>query len=109
MEAASFADFQKLDLRVGEIKEVLEVPGLDKIFKLRVDLGELGERNLLAGVREFFEPGELVGLQIVVVANLEPKEIRGQVSEGMLLAADIEGRPVLIMPCEKVPPGTKVR
>lgn len=109
METVSFSDFQKLDLRVGEIKSVEEIPGLDKILKLRVDLGELGERNLLAGLREFFTPEELVGLQIVVVANLERKEIRGEISEGMLLAADDDDRPVLVRPCEKVEPGTKVR
>lgn len=116
METVSLAEFQKLDLRVGEIKEVLEVPGLDKIWKLRVDLGELGERAILAGLRGFLTAEDLVGREIVVVVNLEPKAIRGEVSEGMLLAADppageagVDGRPVLIMPCEKVVTGTTIR
>lgn len=116
MGRVTFSEFQKLDLRVGEIKTVKEVEGLDKIYKLEVDIGEENSRTLLAGLKSWFKAEDLIGLQIVVVTNLEPKTVKGITSEGMLLAADppegghgVEGRPVLVMPCEKVKPGTKVR
>ncbi len=86
-----------------------EVEGLDKLYKLEVDLGESRARTILAGVKEFFQPYELLGKSVVVVANLEPKEVRGISSEGMLLAAEENGRPILIVPEEEVKPGATVR
>lgn len=105
----SFEEFKKTELKIGKIKNVEEVEGLDKLYKLEVDLGESKPRTILAGVKEFFQPYELLGKSIVVVANLEPKEVRGISSEGMLLAAEVDGRPVLLVPEEAVKPGTTVR
>ena len=104
----SFDDFKKLDLRVGKIKNVEEVEGLDRIYKLTVDLGERKGRTILAGVKEHLAPFELLGKSIAVVANLEPKEVRGVISEGMLLAAEVDGRPILLVPEEEVKPGTPI-
>jgi methionine--tRNA ligase beta chain len=105
----SFEEFKKTELRVGKVKNVEEVEGLDKLYKLEIDLGETKPRTILAGVKEFFQPYELLGKNVVVVANLEPKEVRGVSSEGMLLAAEVDGRPILIVPEEEVKPGTTVR
>lgn len=82
----SFDDFAKLDLRVGKIVDVQPVEGATKLYKLTVKIGE-EERMLAAGVAEFYAPDELMGKKIVVVANLEPKKVRGVESQGMLLAA----------------------
>lgn len=103
-----FAEFQKLELKIGKIKNVEEVEGLDRIYKLTVDLGKLKPRLILSGLKEYFQPDELLGKNVIVVVNLEPKKMRGVVSEGMLLAADVEGRPILLIPEEEVKPGTKV-
>lgn len=111
----SFSDFQKLDLRVGEIKGVFDVDGYDKLYRLKVDLGQGEVRTLVAGIKSKYSKEELVDWQVVIVANLEPKEIAGVESQGMLLAAVEEssgsdkGQPVLLMPCERVQPGAKVR
>ncbi|NIT03635.1 methionine--tRNA ligase [Candidatus Saccharibacteria bacterium] len=107
--AISIDEFKKIELKVGKVLKVEEVDGLDKLYKLSVDIGEGEPRNLLAGVKEFMKPQELEGKSIVVVANLEPKEVKGIVSEGMLLAADEDGRPILLTPEENVAPGTPVR
>lgn len=104
----SYSDFQKLDLRIGKIENVEEVEGLEKLYKLTVDLGEREKRTLLAGIKETHQPYELLGKLIVVVANLEPREIRGIKSEGMLLAAVAGDKPVLLIPEEEVKPGSKV-
>jgi len=109
MVTVPFSDFQKLDLRVGEIKKVEDVEGYDKLYKISVDLGELGERILIAGIKLWYTKEALIGLQVVVVVNLQPKRLAGLDSQGMLLAADVDGRAVLVMPCDKVSPGTKVR
>ncbi len=108
MGYVSFSDFKKLDLRVGEIVEAERVEGSRKLVKLIVDLGN-ERRQLVAGIAEYYEPESLVGKQIVVVTNLQPRKFMGVESQGMLLAAVVgEGRPVLLTPEEKVPPGTPV-
>jgi len=108
MENINFEEFQKIDLRVGKIIEAEKIEGTDKLLKLKVDLG--GEkRQLVAGIAKFYQPEDLIGKEIIVVANLEPKILRGIESQGMLLAADVEGKPVLLKPDKEVPPGTKIR
>ena len=108
MENINFEEFQKIDLRIGKIIEAEKIEGTDKLLKLKVDLGE-EERQLVAGIAKFYQPEDLIGKEIVVVANLEPKILRGVESQGMLLAADVEGKPVLLKPDQEVPPGTKIR
>lgn len=86
-EKISFADFQKLDLRVAKILNVEDIEGADKLYKLTIDLGkELGERIIVAGIKDFYNKEELKNKKIIVVANLEPKKLRGTESNGMLLA-----------------------
>ncbi len=114
-QTISINDFVKLDLRVGVVKEAEPIPGT-RLIKLIVDLGELGTRQLVAGLGEWYKPEEFIGKRIIVVANLEPKRIRGVLSQGMLLAAgckdDVRSgkvrRPVLLTVDEEVPPGTKI-
>lgn len=108
MSTISIEDFMKLDLRVGKIIEVLDHPKADKLYVLRVDLG--GEvRTLVAGIKPWYKKEELLGKYIIVLTNLEPKNIRGVTSEGMLLAAD-DGKRVSILTIDKeVKIGAKVR
>ncbi len=82
-----FADFMKLDLRVATVVEAEPHPNADRLLKLQIDLGPLGRRQICAGIKAFYNPEDLVGRQIVVVANLAPRTIRGEQSNGMLLAA----------------------
>jgi len=103
-----FSDFQKIELRIGKVDNVEEVEGLDKLYKLTVDLGEREKRTLLAGLKESHQPYELLGKLIVVIANLEPREIGGVRSEGMLLAAISGEKPIILIPEEEVKPGSKV-
>ena len=107
-DKVSFAEFKKLNLRIGKILTVEDIEGLDKIYKLTVDVGEEKPRTILAGIKEFLKPQDLEGKNIVVVANLEPKEVRGVLSEGMLLAAEVDGKPILITLESEVEPGTPV-
>jgi len=109
MEEISIEEFERLDIRVGKVLKAERVPCSRKLIRLEVDLGEKGLRQLVAGIAGYYEPEELVGMNIVVLANLKPKKIMGIESRGMLLAADIGGRPVLLTVAEDVPPGTKVR
>jgi len=102
----AFSDFEKLELKIGTIKAVEDIKGSDKLFTLRVDTGE--ERTLVAGIKGAYEKKELIGRQIVVIANLEPRKLRGVESQGMLLAADSNGKPVLVMPQSIVKSGAPV-
>lgn len=105
----TFEDFQKIDLRVGQIVVAEKVEAADKLLKLQVNLGtEIGQRQLLAGLSQFYQPEDLIGRQIVVVVNLEPKTFRGLESQGMLLAAD-DGQPTLLAPDKPMTNGSKVR
>ncbi len=83
-----FADFQKLDLRVGTIIAAEQHPDADKLLRFDVDLGEKKPRQIISGIAEFFNPAELVGKKVVVVANLPPRKLRGLVSHGMILTAE---------------------
>jgi methionine--tRNA ligase beta chain len=105
--AIRFEDFQKIDLRVGKVLEAEKVEGSEKLLKLIVDLGS-EKRQLVAGIARYYKPEDLIGKEIVVVVNLEPKKLMGIESQGMLLAADIEGEPVILIPEKEVPPGVKI-
>jgi tRNA-binding protein len=107
----SYDDFAKLDLRIATVLEAGDHPNADKLFVIKVDLG--GEqRQVLAGLKGHVEAASLVGRQVVVVANLQPRKMRGLESQGMLLAATaIEGdarRVVVLSPTQPVPPGSTV-
>ncbi len=105
---ATLEDFQRIDLRIGEIVEATPIAGAQKLLALTVDLG--GERRtLVGGVAQSYAPEDLRGLQVVVVANLEPATIRGIPSQGMLLAAG-EAQVLGLSALDRnVPAGTRVR
>ena len=106
----AYDDFAKLELRVATIVEAKMHPNADKLLVIQVDLG--GEkRQICAGIRAFYSPEQLVGKQVVVVANLEPRPLRGEISQGMLLAATdpTSGRVVIISPAEPVATGSGVK
>lgn len=83
----SYNDFQKLDLRIATISQAEYVEGADKLLKITLDCGDLGERIVASGIREWYQPEDLIGKQVVYLANLEPRTIRGIESQGMLVAA----------------------
>ena len=92
-----FNDFEKLDLRVAEILEVEEIENADKLYKLKIDVGELGERVLLAGLKQYYGKDDLVGKKIIIIANLEPRKMRGIESQGMLLAASTDNHEQVVL------------
>ncbi len=103
----SFEDFKKLDLRIARILSVAEHPNADKLYVLQIDIG--GEsKQIVAGLRANYRPEDLTGRKIVVVNNLEPVTLRGMESNGMLLAANEEGIPVILTPEKDVPEGTPI-
>jgi methionyl-tRNA synthetase len=109
-ESIEFGDFEKVDLRVAEIKNVEEIEGADKLWKLTLDVGELGERVICAGIKEFYSEDELSGKKIIIVSNLAPRKMRGVESEGMLLAAstDDHGKVVLLTVDKDIENGVRV-
>ncbi len=108
MDKISFDDFQKMDLRTATVKQVEEHPNADKLYILQIDIG--GEtKQSCAGLKEHFSPGELEGRQVIVVNNLEETELRGEESECMILAVDLEDDVVPLAPSEKVEDGLKVK
>ncbi len=107
--SVTIEDFEKLDLEVGTVQSVRDHPNADSLYLLDVDLGGLDNRQLVAGLKDEYKPDELEGVQIVVITNLEPAEIRGKESKGMLLAADADRHVSLLQPDRAVPNGTDVR
>jgi len=102
-------DFAKVDLRVGVVKVAERVPKADKLLRLEVDIGS-EVRQVLAGIAEAYAPETLIGRKVVIVANLAPRKLRGLESNGMIVAASIEGgRPVLASFLEDVPPGARLK
>jgi methionyl-tRNA synthetase len=106
----SIDDFLRIDLRVAKILAAEFIVGADKLLKLRVDVGELGEREIFAGIRAAYDPATLVGRLIVVVANLEPRTMRFGVSAGMMLAAGPGGKDIFALsPDSGATPGMRVK
>jgi methionyl-tRNA synthetase len=106
----SIDDFMKVDLRIARIESAELVDGADKLLKLGVDLGELGKRQIFAGIRAAYDPAQLVGRLTVVVANLAPRKMRFGMSEGMVLAAGPGGQDIFILsPDAGATPGMKVK
>jgi methionyl-tRNA synthetase len=106
----SIDDFLRIDLRVARILNAGFIDGADKLLKLRIDVGELGEREIFAGIRAAYDPATLVGRLIVVVANLEPRKMRFGTSEGMMLAAGPGGKDIFALsPDSGATPGMRVK
>lgn len=108
VERISYDYFSKLQIRIAEILAAERVEGANKLLKLQVSLGD-EQRQIVAGIAQYYEPESLVGRKIVLLANLEPAKIRGVESNGMLLAADVDGRAIILQPDSDVPAGSKVR
>ena len=101
--------FFETELKVGTVQAAERVPKSTKLVKLTVDLGEAGPRQIVAGIGLAYQPEDLVGKQVAVVANLQPAKLMGIESQGMVLAASIDGKPVLLHPDAQVPAGTQVK
>jgi methionyl-tRNA synthetase len=105
-----YDDFAKLDLRVATVLECKPHTNADKLLVLQIELANGERRQICAGLRKDYQPEQLVGKQIVIVANLEPRTMRGEPSQGMLLAATdgASGRVIVVTPGETVAAGSKV-
>ncbi|HZL73303.1 MAG TPA: methionine--tRNA ligase subunit beta [Planctomycetota bacterium] len=100
-------DFRKLEFKTGKVLECVPHSNADKLFVMKVDVG--GEtRQIVSGIRAYYQPEELVGKTVVVVTNLQPAMLRGIESQGMVLAASGAGTVSLLTPVREVPPGSKV-
>jgi len=103
----TFADFQKMDIRIATIVEAEKVADTDKLLKLVVDLGE-EKRQVVAGIAMQYEAKDIIGKQVPVLCNMEPATIRGVESNGMVLCAAMP-EPILLLPERQVPNGSKVK
>ena len=101
-------DVMKLDLRIADIIAAEAHPNADKLVVLQIAMGE-EKRQIVAGIRKFYTPEELVGKKIVVIANLQPVTLRGVESQGMLLAANTDEKIVLLVPDKDIPSGVKIK
>jgi len=102
-------EFKKLEIKIGKVVSAEMVPDADKLIKFVFDLGT-EQRQIIAGMAEFFgDPSILVGKEVPILVNIEPRKFRGYDSQGMIIAVDVSGRPILLHPGEEVPPGSIVK
>ncbi|MEA2076287.1 MAG: methionine--tRNA ligase subunit beta [Euryarchaeota archaeon] len=100
--------FARLDLRIGKIENAERIEGSKKLIKLDVDVG--GEmRQLVAGIAEDYTPEDLIGKLVPILANLKPAKLMGVESRGMILAVEVNGKPILLHPDKEVPAGSRIR
>lgn len=113
MENISYDDFKKLDIRVGQIKSVEPVPETDKLLRCLVDVGEEEPRQIVSGIRGYFPEDswqEIVGKKVLYLVNIEPREIKGLESQGMLVAIGDENTDFsFLVPEQDLAPGAQVR
>jgi methionyl-tRNA synthetase len=103
-------DFVKVDMRVGQVVSAERVKGADKLLHMKVDIGEEQPRTIVAGIAESYPPEQMLGRKVVIVANLQPRKLRGIESNGMILAASLEGgKPVLAGFLEDAPVGARLK
>lgn len=102
-------DFQKIEIRLGTVVSAEVVEGADKLYILKVDLGEKSPRQILSGIREYVQIGELVGKQFPFVTNLAPRMLRGYESQGMILASDDGTGLALLSPTKIQKNGTRLK
>jgi methionyl-tRNA synthetase len=104
----NYDDFQKLEIKIGTILEAGKIEGADKLLKLKIDLGD-ETRTIVAGIAQSYKPASLIGKQIPILTNLEPRTLRGVESQGMILACVVDEKAILLKPIKKVPNGTKIK
>jgi methionyl-tRNA synthetase len=108
-EAVTFDDFSKIDIRTATILEAEKVPKTNKLLKLKIDTG-IDIRTIVSGIAEYYDPEAIIGRQISIVANLEPRKIKGIESKGMILMAeDKNGKLVMVSPSDKVSNGSMIK
>jgi tRNA-binding protein len=107
-EEASYKDFKKLDIRIGTIMSCEKVEGSDKLYRLKVDCGEDELRQILSSLVDYYSAEELVGKVIPVIVNLKSAKIFGEMSYGMLLAAEIDDKCVLLTTDKPIENGAKI-
>lgn len=104
----SFEEFKKVEIRIGKILSAEKVENADKLLKLQIDFGaEIGERQIVSGIAEYYQPDELVGKKLPFIVNLEPRKFRGVESQGMLMAVAGD-KPILLLPSEEVKEGSEI-
>jgi methionyl-tRNA synthetase len=109
-ETINIDDFSKIDLRVGLVLSAEPVKGADKLLHLKIDIGEPQPRTILAGIAKYYEPENLLGRKVVIVANLAPRKMRGIESQGMIVAASVEGGPAVLAGfLEDIQPGARLK
>ena len=110
MDEINIQDFIKIDLRIAKVKQALEVPEADKLVQLILDVGELGEKTVFAGIKKAYELDDLNNKLVVLVNNLEPRKMSFGLSEGMILAAGPGGEEIfMVSPDEGAKPGMRVK
>jgi methionine--tRNA ligase beta chain len=107
-EEISFDDFKRMDMRVGLITNAERLRRSEKLYKILVDLGDLGTRQTISSLVGYYEPGELVGKRIVFLVNLKPAKFAGEVSQGMLLAAETDGKLALLTTDHEIQQGARI-
>ncbi len=112
-QPVSYEDFKKLDIRVGIVLEAEDLEKSDHLLRLKVDIGEKEPRQIIAGLKGYYNPKKLVDRKVIVLANLQPRKMMGLESQGMLLAADVDDKPFLLKlhidDGKSIPPGTSIQ
>lgn len=110
MDKVDFSSWEKINLVVAQIKNVDDVPGADKLYKLTLDVGHYGERTICAGIKQHYSKEELIGKKIIYFENLMPRKLKGVESQGMLLAATDKdhSKVILIVPDKNAENGWKI-
>jgi methionyl-tRNA synthetase len=108
MQPVNLDEFKRLDIRVGKVVDAQDHPNADKLLVLRIDVGGGQVVQTVAGIKAFYPASSMIGRSVIVLCNLQPVTLRGVQSHGMILAASSEGRIVILVPEQQLPPGSKV-